>query len=92
MTNSHLANGIAVIHSNQLESLAEVVQYWLSTNPLPPLENDVFLVNNNGMGHWIKQNIAHNQALGIAAGIDASGSTLAADVMAGDFDGFRRCQ
>ena len=22
------------------------------------------------MGHWIKQNIAHNQALGIAAGID----------------------
>ena len=70
MTDSNLANGIAVIHSNQLESLAEVVQYWLSTHPLPPLENDVFLVNNNGMGHWIKQNIAHNQALGIAAGID----------------------
>ena len=71
MTNSTLlTNGIAVIHSNQLESLADVVQYWLSEHPLPPLENDVFLVNNNGMGHWIKQNIAHNQALGIAAGID----------------------
>ena len=70
MTHSPIRNGIAVIHSNQLESLADVVLYWLSTHPLPPLENDVFLVNNNGMGHWIKQTIAHNHALGIASGID----------------------
>jgi exodeoxyribonuclease V gamma subunit len=70
MTDSLIKNGLAVIHSNQLESLAEVVQYWLSEHPLPPLENEVFLVNNNGMGHWSKQSLAQNQALGIAAGID----------------------
>jgi exodeoxyribonuclease V gamma subunit len=70
MSDSHLNNGLAVIHSNKLESLADVVKYWLSQHPLSPLENDVFLVNNNGMGHWIKQTLAHNQALGIAAGIE----------------------
>ena len=65
---STLDNGIAVIHSNKLESLLEVVAHWLEVHPLAPLENEVFLVNNNGMGQWLKQNLAQNSALGIAAG------------------------
>ena len=51
MTQPHqsvtLENGIAVIHANKLENLIGVVQEWLSKYPLPPLENEVFLVNNN---------------------------------------------
>ncbi|PKM12050.1 MAG: exodeoxyribonuclease V subunit gamma [Gammaproteobacteria bacterium HGW-Gammaproteobacteria-3] len=73
MTHSHqsfpLADGIAVIHSNQLEELRDVVAYWLRQHPLAPLENEVFLVQSNGMGQWLKQHLAQNDALGIAAAI-----------------------
>jgi len=62
-----LDNGIAVIHSNQLEELRDVVEYWLRQHPLLPLENEIFLVQSNGMGHWLKQSLAQNSALGIAA-------------------------
>ena len=65
-----LDSGIAVIHSNQLEELRDVVEYWLRQHPLSPLENDVFLVQSNGMGQWLKQSLAQNNALGIAAAID----------------------
>ncbi|MCX7099897.1 MAG: exodeoxyribonuclease V subunit gamma [Methylococcales bacterium] len=61
--------GIAVIHSNQLEQLQDVVEFWLRQHPLAPLENDVFLVQSNGMGQWLKQNLAKNSALGIAAAL-----------------------
>jgi len=64
-----LESGIAVIHSNKLEELSDVVEYWLREHALAPLENEVFLVQSNGMGHWLKQNLALNSALGIAAAI-----------------------
>ncbi len=60
-------NGIAVIHSNQLEALRDVVEYWMRQHPLSPLENEILLVQSNGMGQWLKQGLAHNNALGIAA-------------------------
>ena len=62
-----LDNGIALIHSNQLEALRDVVEYWLRQHPLAPLENEMFLVQSNGMGQWLKQNLARNSALGVAA-------------------------
>ena len=61
--------GIAVIHSNQLEELRDVVEYWLRQHPLAPLENETFLVQSNGMGQWLKQSLAHNDSLGVAAAI-----------------------
>jgi exodeoxyribonuclease V gamma subunit len=64
-----LDSGIAVIHSNQLEELRDVVEYWLRQHPLAPLENEIFLVQSNGMGQWLKQNLAQNSLLGIAAAI-----------------------
>ncbi|WP_026600855.1 exodeoxyribonuclease V subunit gamma [Methylomonas sp. 11b] len=64
-----LDNGIAVIHSNQLEELRDVVEYWLRQHPLLPLENEIFLVQSNGMGHWLKQSLAQNSSLGIAAAL-----------------------
>ncbi len=70
---SHLTaldSGIAIIHSNQLEALRDVVEYWLRQHPLAPLENDVFLVQSNGMGQWLQQSLAQNNSLGIAAAID----------------------
>jgi exonuclease V gamma subunit len=35
--NSPLDSGIAVIHSNKLEALSDVVVYWLKEHPLAPL-------------------------------------------------------
>ncbi|MEY3289885.1 MAG: hypothetical protein RLZZ419_2127 [Pseudomonadota bacterium] len=64
-----LDSGIAVIHSNKLEELGDVVEYWLREHPLAPLENEVFLVQSNGMGQWLQQSLAKNSALGIAAAI-----------------------
>ncbi len=64
-----LDSGIAVIHSNKLEELGSVVEYWLREHPLAPLENEVFLVQSNGMGQWLQQSLAKNSALGIAAAI-----------------------
>jgi exodeoxyribonuclease V gamma subunit len=62
-----LDSGIAVIHSNKLEDLGGVVEYWLGEHPLAPLENEVFLVQSNGMGQWLQQSLAKNSALGISA-------------------------
>ncbi|UOA10314.1 exodeoxyribonuclease V subunit gamma [Methylobacter sp. S3L5C] len=64
-----LDSGIAVIHSNKLEALGDVVEYWLREHPLAPLENEVFLVQSNGMGQWLQQSLAKNSALGIAGAI-----------------------
>lgn len=64
-----LDSGIAVIHSNQMEQLRDVVSYWLRQHPLNPLEYEVFLVQSNGMGQWLKQSLAQNSALGVAAAI-----------------------
>lgn len=66
---SPLVSGIAIIHSNQLEELRDVVEYWLRQHPLAPLEQEIFLVQSNGMGQWLKQNLAQNSALGIVAAV-----------------------
>lgn len=68
-SSTSLDSGIAIIHSNQLEELRDVVEYWLRTHPLAPLENEFFLVQSNGMGQWLKQSLAQNSALGVAAAI-----------------------
>ncbi len=65
-----LESGIAIIHANQLEALRDVVEYWLREHPLAPLEAEIFLVQSNGMGQWLKQSLAQNSALGIAAAIN----------------------
>lgn len=62
-----LDSGIAVIHANRLEALRDVLEYWLTEYPLAPLENEILLVQSNGMGQWLKQSLAGNASLGIAA-------------------------
>lgn len=62
-----LDSGIVVIHANQLETLRDMVAYWLKQYPLAPLENEVILVQSGGMGQWLKHHLAQNEVLGIAA-------------------------
>jgi exodeoxyribonuclease V gamma subunit len=65
-----MANGFAILRSNRFEGLRELLVEWLRSDPLAPLENEVVLVQNRGMGQWLKMALAEPEALGIAAAID----------------------
>ena len=62
--------GLSIIHANHLEDLRELAVEWVRAYPLGPLENEVFLVQSNGMGQWLKLRLAADDACGIAAALD----------------------
>ena len=63
--------GFAVIHSNQLETLRELLVQWLSQHPIPVLGTEQILVQSNGIAQWLKMALAEtaNGHPGIAAGL-----------------------
>lgn len=58
MPQTPIQPGFIVLHSNLSENLAETVVSWLSDNPLEPLEEEIFLVQSNGMAEWLKMELA----------------------------------
>ncbi|MBC7656992.1 MAG: exodeoxyribonuclease V subunit gamma, partial [Frankiaceae bacterium] len=60
-----LHTGFITLHGNQLEQLRTAVFDWLRANPLDPLEQEIFLVQSNGVAEWLK--IALAEELGICA-------------------------
>ncbi len=60
------APGLLVLHGNRLEQLAEATLAWLAAHPLAPLDDEVLLVQSNGMAEWLKM------ALATAHGVCAS--------------------
>ena len=65
MPRSPIVPGLLVLHAQRSEMLAETVIAWLQAHPLDPLEQDILLVQSNGMAEWLKMGIA--QQLGICA-------------------------
>lgn len=65
-----LAPGLSVIHANHLEDLRQVAVAWIRRRPLRPLENELFLVQSNGMAQWLKLALAENDGCGIAACVE----------------------
>ena len=65
-----LAPGLMIIHGNRLETLRELVVDWMRTHPLGPLENEVILVQSNGIAQWLQ--------MALAADTDQGGSGIAA--------------
>lgn len=63
-----LTPGFMVIHGNHLEALRELALTWMRRYPLHPLENEVLLVQSNGIAQWLKQALAEDRA-GIAAAV-----------------------
>ena len=53
-----LQAGFVAFHSNRAENLVEVVASWLQRSPLPPLVEEVILVQSNGMAEWLKMELA----------------------------------
>jgi exodeoxyribonuclease V gamma subunit len=75
LAESHITPGFMIIQGNRLEDLREVAVRWLERNPLAPLENEVILVQSNGIAQWLKLSLAANRAevgggCGIAAALD----------------------
>jgi exodeoxyribonuclease V gamma subunit len=55
---AHPSPGFIAIHGNRTEWLLDSVTDWIARHPLDPLESEVILVQNNGMGEWIRMGIA----------------------------------
>ncbi len=62
--------GFLVLHGNRLEDLRDLVIDTIRRRPLSPLEREVFLVQSNGMKHWLQQALADDEAFGICAATD----------------------
>jgi len=58
MTTSSIVPGFLALHSHRSEVLAETLSAWLMRQPLAPLEQEVVLVQSNGMAEWIKMALA----------------------------------
>ncbi len=74
---NRLSTGFHAIHANHLEDLRRAVVFICRNNPLGPLDNEVFLVQSNGIAQWLKMALAQNPSgtddgggLGIAAGME----------------------
>ena len=65
-----LAAGLAIIHANHLEDLRRVAVRWIRSHPLKPLENEICLVQSNGMAQWLKLALAADDGCGISAAIE----------------------
>ncbi|NYT66688.1 exodeoxyribonuclease V subunit gamma [Alcaligenaceae bacterium] len=65
-------------HGNLPEALRDLAVIWMQRYPLAPLENDVVLVQSNGIAQWLKLALAADPAspdgagLGIAAALEFS--------------------
>ncbi len=70
MAATPLNTGLAVIHANQLEQLRALVVDWMRAHPLAPLENEVVLVQSNGISQWLKLALAEDDGLGISAALE----------------------
>jgi len=66
---AELPPGFSVIHSNRMEDLRRLVVQWAMKHPLAPLENEVFIVQSNGMAQWLKLALAENDGCGISAAV-----------------------
>ena len=70
-------SGFIAIHGNRLEDLRQSLITILRTAPLDPFDEDVVLVQSNGIAQWLKQSIATDPSddpsiggLGIAADLE----------------------
>jgi len=67
--NEGLTPGLMVVHGNRLEELRELTVEWMRRHPLAPLENEVVLVQSNGIAQWLKLALAGREGCGIAAAL-----------------------
>jgi exodeoxyribonuclease V gamma subunit len=65
-----LPPGLLILHGNRFELLREAVFEWLARAPLAPLEEEVFLVQSNGVAEWLKMGLAQHQGVCAATRVE----------------------
>lgn len=71
-----LQPGFMVVHGNRLDELRSLVVSWMRRYPLAPLENEIALVQSNGIAQWLKLALAEDPEVddqggcGIAAAVE----------------------
>jgi len=60
--------GFMLLQGNRLESLCNLMTTWMKRHPLRPLENEVILVQSNGIGQWLKLALAADPRDGLGGG------------------------
>ncbi|MGG5291545.1 exodeoxyribonuclease V subunit gamma [Pseudomonas shirazensis] len=76
MADTRLHPGFMIVHGNRLDDLRSLVVSMMRRFPLAPLENEVALVQSNGIAQWLKLALAEDPqdddsgGCGIAAAID----------------------
>lgn len=65
-----LTPGFIAAHSHRLEDLTDLAVQLLARYPLAPLEEEVILVQSNGIAQWLKQALASHT--GIAAMLEVT--------------------
>ncbi|MBF7730735.1 exodeoxyribonuclease V subunit gamma [Pseudomonas sp. N040] len=68
-----LTPGFMIVHGNRLDDLRALAVSWMQRYPLAPLENEVVLVQSNGIAQWLKLALAEDPeqgGCGIAAALE----------------------
>ena len=65
-----LQPGFMIVHGNRLDDLRALAVNWMQRYPLAPLENEVVLVQSNGIAQWLKLALAEDHGCGIAAALE----------------------
>jgi exodeoxyribonuclease V gamma subunit len=68
-----------IVHGNRLEDLRSLVVSWTQRYPLDPLENEVILVQSNGIAQWLKLALAEDPRRG-SGEADGAGCGIAAAI------------
>ena len=78
MTSTPLQTGLMLVHGNHPEALRDLLLTWMKRYPLAPLEDEIILVQSNGIAQWLKLALAADADVtgsggcGIAAALDIS--------------------
>lgn len=65
--------GFIVLQGNRLEGLRDLLVEWLARAPLAPLEDEIVLVQSNGMAQWLRLALGRSRddgGLGVATAMD----------------------
>ena len=73
---STITPGLLVLHGNRAELLGEAVFEWLRRQPLEPLEEEIFLVQSNGVAEWLKMTLAETNGICAATRVELPGRFL----------------
>ena len=60
---STIVPGLLVLHGNRLELLRDAVFDWTARQPLHPLEEEIVLVQSNGVAEWLKMALAADRGV-----------------------------